>query len=132
MAVRATFLSALRACCAAPVPRPPQPMRPTLMRSEPAARTDLGMSRGAAIAAVAMAEVLRTSRRDGAELVLFCMIPRVKKYSLYSWRTWRQRRPQIFTAKKLTMLRLELVSYTTVNKGISKTQRGKSRANVKL
>src|SRR5437867_1529762 len=91
MAVRATFLSALRACWAAPVPRPPQPMRPTLSRSDPAAWTDFGMRRGAAMAAVAMAEVLRTSRRDGAELLLISvMVPRVKKAPMYAMESARQ------------------------------------------
>src|SRR3954470_20080990 len=63
MAVSATFLSADRACAAAPEPRPPQPIRP--MRSvspgESWPRAELVRTKGAASAAAA--EVLMNSRR---------------------------------------------------------------------
>src|SRR5947209_8765917 len=61
-----------RACPPAPVPRPPQPMRPNLTTSEPAARTPCGtMScEEAARVAVAAAVVLRKFRREGEVLAV--------------------------------------------------------------
>ena len=53
-------------CSAAPVPRPPQPIRPTLIVSLPAAWTLGSAETGAVAAAAAAVEVLRKSRREAA------------------------------------------------------------------
>src|SRR5712692_9457479 len=65
MATSLTPLSALRALMIAPVPRPPQPIRPTRSRSLPAACTRGSLNKGPASAPAAHAvEVLRNSRRE--------------------------------------------------------------------
>src|SRR5262249_30307541 len=66
-----TFLSAWRACVAAPVPRPPQPTRPTRSRSLPAAWTLPGPVKWLArVAPATAAEALRKSRREAGEVRL--------------------------------------------------------------
>src|SRR5262245_57348858 len=75
MATSLTFWSALRALVAAPVPRPPQPIRPTRIRSLPAACTPGAVAEAptSVPAASAAVEVLRKSRREGAEEALKCL-----------------------------------------------------------
>ncbi len=70
MAVSWRFLSAFNALAAAPVPRPPQPMRPTFSVPLPAACTPAGNSNELASEPVAMAAVdcLRNARREGEVL----------------------------------------------------------------
>src|SRR5262249_47461334 len=55
--------SVLRACPAAPVPRPPQPIRPTLTVSPVAAWAERAMNWLASVAPAMTADVLSTSRR---------------------------------------------------------------------
>src|SRR5262249_6553596 len=74
MATSLTVLSAVSASLAAPVPRPPQPMRPILMMSLPAAWTSGALVKVTAAAAPATAPVVKKSRRVGCERVVrFCM-----------------------------------------------------------
>ena len=56
--------SAVRACSAAPVPRPPQPTRPTLIVLLPAAWTRGTVKPVEALAATAAVEPFRKSRRE--------------------------------------------------------------------
>src|ERR1039457_6269260 len=78
MAVRTTFLSALRAWLAAPEPRPPQPINPTRSVSVfSRAKSCPGISAGAASALPTRAEVLRKSRR---EVRLFDGVFMIKRY----------------------------------------------------
>ena len=65
MAVSATCLSAVSACSAAPVPRPPQPIRPTFNLSEPAAWATEARSSAVAVAATAAVPCIRNVRRLG-------------------------------------------------------------------
>src|SRR5438105_1347587 len=70
MAVSLMFLSARRALTAAPLPRPPAPIRPSLMVSLPPARTLLGNASWAAPATAPAARVdLIKSRRDVSDSV---------------------------------------------------------------
>src|ERR1035438_1254400 len=78
MAVRTTFLSALRAWLAAPEPRPPQPINPTRSVSVfSRAKSCPGISVGAASALPTRAEVFRKSRR---EVRLFDGVFMIKRY----------------------------------------------------
>src|SRR5262249_31400073 len=80
IAVRATFLSALRACAAAPVPRPPQPINPTRSVSLlPRAGTTAGRPSwepNAPPTTAAVVDDRRKSRREvfaafGGDIILF-------------------------------------------------------------
>src|SRR5437763_2053427 len=72
MAITSTPLAACRTFSAAPLPRPPQPIRPTLMVSPPAAWTPPVASR---VAVAAAADVLRNWRREVWLFLLICCEP---------------------------------------------------------
>src|SRR5947207_36139 len=72
MAITSTPLAACRTFSAAPLPRPPQPIRPTLMVSLLAAWTPPVASR---VAVAAAADVLRNWRREVWLFLLICCEP---------------------------------------------------------
>src|SRR5436309_13394085 len=72
MAITSTPLAAYRTSLAAPLPRPPQPIRPTLMVSLLAAWTPPVASK---VAVAAAADVLRNWRREVWLFLLICCEP---------------------------------------------------------